>query len=242
MRSQPAHLLQTLPHPCGYFEGRLARNLVLDPADPALPRHYALALRHGFRRAGGHIYRPYCGSCRACVPCRVPVREFMPDRSQRRCLRDNADLEIIDTDPGFTRERYALYRRYLRTRHAGGGMDEAAAQDFREFLSAPWSPTRFLEFRHQGNLLAVAVTDISPAGLSAVYTFFDPAEAHRGLGTRAILEQIEWARRLDVPHVYLGFWIAGHPKMHYKARFRPLQILEGDRWVARQADGRNQAP
>ncbi|MDN5925066.1 MAG: arginyltransferase [Xanthomonadales bacterium] len=230
MRSQTTRLLQTLPHPCGYFDDRSAQNVVLDPASPDLSTQYPLAMQHGFRRAGGHIYRPQCGSCRACVPCRVQVADFMPDRSMRRCANLNADLEVSNTDPGFSNERFALYCRYLRLRHPGGGMDQAAADDFTQFLSAPWSPTRFLEFRLRGRLLAVAATDVCRTGVSAVYTFYEPGEAHRGLGTYAILRQIEWARLSNLAHLYLGFWIAGHPKMDYKIRFRPLQILADEGW------------
>lgn len=238
MRSQPTRLLQTLPHPCGYFDDRTAQNVVLDPACPDLPAQYPLALQHGFRRAGGHVYRPQCGGCRACVPCRLVVDDFVPDRSQRRCLRRNADLTVSNGAAGYSDERFALYRRYLGARHAGGGMDMAAANDFSEFLSAPWSPTRFLECRLHGRLLAVAVTDVCRTGLSAVYTFYDPDARHRGLGTYAILRQIEWSRQLGRRHLYLGYWIAGHPKMDYKANFRPLQVLGGDGWqpLERQAD------
>lgn len=230
MRSQPTRLLQTLPHPCGYFDGRTAQNVVLDPGSPDLRAQYPLALQHGFRRAGGHVYRPQCGHCRACVPCRVVADDFAPDRSQRRCARRNADLIVTNAAAGYSDERFALYQRYLAARHAGGGMDDAVANDFNQFLSAPWSPTRFLEFRAQGRLLAVAATDVCRTGLSAVYTFFDPNEAHRGLGTYAILRQMEWARQLGRRHLYLGFWIAGHPKMDYKARFKPLQVLGSDGW------------
>lgn len=230
MRSDPVRLFQTLPHACGYYAERTAQNLVLDPAAPQLDKIYGSALEHGFRRAGGHLYFPHCPQCRACTPCRIDVEKFAPDRSQRRCLKRNADLSLIEVTPGYNHERHALYRDYLQSRHAGGGMDEADASDFRRFLTAPWSPTVFLELRLGERLLGVAVTDICPNGVSAVYTFFDPAEAARGLGTFAILQQVELARRRGLPWVYLGFWIAGHPKMDYKRRFKPLQVRRADGW------------
>lgn len=230
MRSERVRLFQTLPHACGYFPGRTAQNLVLDPAAPSLDRLYPDSLTYGFRRAGGHLYHPRCPGCRACVPCRIPVAAFRPDRSQRRCLRRNAGLLQIESEAGFSAERHALYSRYLRRRHRGGGMDDAEPEDFERFLTAPWSPTLFLELRDAERLLAVAVTDVCRSGLSAVYTFFDPDERARGLGTLAILRQVELARRLGLEHVYLGFWIAGHPKMDYKRRFRPLQVLVDGTW------------
>lgn len=230
MRSEAVRLFQTLPHPCGYFAERTAQNLVIDPASPRLPQIYGEALRYGYRRAGNHVYRPHCGACRACVACRVPVERFVPDRSQRRCRARNADLERIVAAPGYSDERFALYRTYLDARHRDGGMDDPHPDDFSRFLYTGWSDTRFVELRERGRLLAVAVTDFAEDGLSAVYTFFAPDAPARGLGTFAILSQIELARERGLPYVYLGFWIAGHPKMDYKARFRPLEILSEGRW------------
>lgn len=230
MRSERIRLFQTLPHTCGYFADRVAQNLVIDPAAPQLDKLYPQALEHGFRRAGGHLYHPRCTGCHACIPCRIPVHRFRPDRSQRRCQRRNEDLDVVETDPGYSEERFALYRSYLDRRHHDGGMDDATPEDFSRFLAAPWSPTRFLELRLRGRLVAVAVTDRCPDGLSAVYTFFDPDEQARGLGTFAILAQIAWARRIQRDHLYLGYWIAGHPKMDYKRRFGPLEILGEDGW------------
>jgi arginine-tRNA-protein transferase len=230
MRSDAIRLLKTLPHPCGYFDGRIAQNLVIDPLALDLPQVYEAALTRGYRRAGGHIYRPACARCQACVPARLPVSEFAPDRSQRRCARDNEDLQVSEQPARFSEEAFDLYRRYLVGRHPGGGMDDAGREDFSRFLTSPWSPTRFLEFRLGSRLLALAVTDVTRYGLSSVYTFYDPDEATRGLGTFAILSQLRAAARLQLPHLYLGYWIDGHPKMGYKARFRPLELLRGNRW------------
>jgi len=224
-------LFQTLPHTCGYYAERTAQNLVVDPGAPHLDRLYGPALSKGFRRAGGHLYLPQCVSCQACVPCRIDVERFEPDRTQRRGLKRNADLTVVESMPGYNAERHALYERYLHARHSGGGMDAADAEDFQRFLSAPWSPTLFLEFRKDNRLLGVAVTDVLLAGLSAVYTFYDPDEAARSLGTFGILQQVALARRRGIPYVYLGFWIAGHPKMDYKRRFNALEVRRHGRWI-----------
>ncbi|NCT66062.1 MAG: arginyltransferase [Rhodanobacteraceae bacterium] len=230
MRSEVVRLFQTLPHPCGYFDERTAQNLVIDPAAPQLPQIYDAAMQRGYRRAGGHVYYPQCQGCRACVACRVPVARFRPDRSQRRCLARNADLAVRIAPAAYTDEYFALYQRYLHARHRDGGMDDARPDDFARFLYTVWSPTRFIEFRRGDHLLGLAVTDFCPSGLSAVYTFFDPDETARGLGTFAILSQIRLAHERGLPHVYLGFWIEGHPKMHYKARYRPLEVLRDGGW------------
>jgi arginine-tRNA-protein transferase len=230
-------VFDTGAHPCGYFSERTARDLVLDPRDPRLPQFYPQALGWGFRRSGDLVYRPHCAACHACVAVRVPVADFAPDRSQRRCLRRNADVAMRVVAPRRTDEQLALYRRYLVARHRGGGMDDHGAAEFEQFLVGAWSEGRFLEFRKDGRLLAVAVTDRVEHALSAVYTFFDPDEPARGLGTLAVLRQIEWARDEGLDHLYLGYWIEGHRKMDYKRRFRPLELFTGREWRRIGRDG-----
>lgn len=230
MKSDLIRVFQTLEHPCGYFEDRKARNLVIDPVARGLPQIYALAIERGFRRSGGHVYRPHCRGCTACLAVRIPVARFRRSRSQRRCAQRNADLVSDVVTPSRSAEHFELYQRYVNTRHAGAGMDDPEQDDFERFLTCRWSPTRFLELRQDGALRAVAVLDTLPSGLSAVYTFYDPDSAGRGLGTYSILLQIELARAENLPYLYLGYWIHGHPKMDYKARFRPLEVLQGGHW------------
>ncbi len=231
-RSEDLRVFHTSEHACGYWPDRIARDLVLDPRDPRLPRLYPHALAWGFRRSGDIVYRPHCQGCRACVAVRIPLAQFAPDRSQRRCLARNADVEARVVAAERSDEQLALYRRYLDARHRGGGMDQHGAHEFDQFLIGLWAQGRFLELREAGSrrLLAVAVTDLLDDALSAVYTFFDPAASARGLGTLAILKQIEWARREGRRHLYLGYWIDGHAKMDYKRRFRPLEGYDGRRW------------
>lgn len=230
MKTGTVRLFQTLDHPCGYYDDRSARNLVIDPLDPRLARVYETSLAWGFRRAGGHVYKPNCRSCQACVPCRIPVAGFQTDRSQRRCLSRNASLTFAWRKAESDAETVALYERYLAWRHPGGGMDEPAPDDFRRFLIAPWESTEFLEVRLNGELVAVAVTDVGRNSLSAVYTFYSPTHAQRGLGVFCILQQVAHARARGLAHLYLGYWIPGHPKMHYKSRFNPIEVLRQGHW------------
>lgn len=223
-------LFHTGDHPCGYWPERTARDLVIDPRDPRLAHTYAQALAWGFRRSGDLVYRPHCQGCRACVAVRVPVDAFRPNRSQRRCIARNADIEARVLPAERNEERFALYRRYLSTRHVGGGMDDHGAPEFDQFLIGSWVTGRFLELRLHGTLVAVAVTDLIDDALSAVYTFYDPDLTERGLGTLAILRQIEWARRDGRDHLYLGYWIDGHARMDYKRNFRPLEGFDGRHW------------
>ncbi len=219
------------PHECSYLEERQAVTLFADPHAPMHTELYGALINVGFRRSGEYVYRPRCRTCDACRPARVPVERFSPDRAQRRAWRANADLSVRAVEPAFHDEYYELYRRYLSTRHRDGGMDVDEPERFMEFLGSSWCRTEFVEFRAGNRLVAVAVTDLLPEGLSAVYTFFDPAEARRGLGTYAVLWQIEAARRHGLHWLYLGYWIKESPKMAYKGRFRPLEIMRGGRWI-----------
>lgn len=230
MSERSIRLFQTAPHPCGYFAGREASDVLLDPHADALPEIYPQALASGFRRSGGHVYRPRCPDCQACQPLRLPLAQFRPSRSQQRSARRNADLTLNTELRAPNDEQFALYQRYLAARHAGGGMDEGSRWDFEQFVRSPWSPTRFFELRLAQQLVAVAITDISTRALSAVYTFFDPDLAERSLGTAAILRQIAWGQATGREHLYLGFFIDGHAKMKYKAGFRPAELLVDGHW------------
>ncbi len=231
MQRNPIRAFQSVAHPCGYFGERIACNTVLDPDAPELPALYGLALQHGYRRSGGHVYRPNCRHCSACQACRVSTQRFQPSRSQKRCIARNEDLRVHSVPAALTREYFDLYSSYLQARHRDGGMDHALPEDFERFLFTEWSPTRFIEFRDGSGLLALAVTDFCSDGLSAVYTFFDPAQASRSLGSFAILNQIRIAQEQKLPFVYLGYWIEDHPKMHYKRSYRPLEVLRNNAWV-----------
>ena len=227
-RAETVRLFKTMPHACGYYADRIAENLVIDPAAPNLGQVYGGALAQGYRRSGGHVYRPACPTCADCVATRVVVDDFIPNRTQSRVLRRNQDLKARLLPARAEAEHLTLYQRYLTARHPGGGMDTADADEFQQFLLAPFARTLFLELRLDGQLLGCAVTDATETGLSAVYTFFDPTLPQRSLGVFAILKQIEFCRQLGLPHLYLGFWLDGHPKMAYKAGYRAQQRLARD--------------
>ena len=221
----------TPEHECSYLPSRNAVTVFADPEfrkDTAL---YSVLSRYGFRRSGQHIYRPRCPGCHACVPVRVPVKEFTPRRSQRRAWRANQDLQVNATEAQFNREHFDLYCRYLAARHRGGGMDDPTPDQYMEFLASPWSDTVFYEFRLGRRLLGVTVADRLEDGLSAVYTFFDPECAGRSLGVFAVMWELDQARRLGLDWLYLGYWIKDTPKMRYKTEYQPLEFFRYGHWV-----------
>lgn len=232
--SPPQRLLlyATPAHECSYITEREAVTLFADPDHPKDPWLQALLAEQGFRRSGPHLYRPRCPNCSACEAVRLPLEGFRPSRSQRRTWQLNRDLDVTVLEQEFRQEHYELYVRYLTHRHAGGGMDDPTPAKYRDFLLCPWSQTRLVEFRLDGELLAVAVSDRLPDALSAVYTYFAPEHAARGLGVNAILWQVEAARHAGLRWLYLGYAIDGCRKMDYKRLYRPQERLRDGNWVA----------
>lgn len=219
-------------HDCSYLSGQNARMAVVSPDTGVNSILYGILLANGFRRSGDMVYRPQCATCSACVPVRIPVAEFRPNRSQRRVERFNADLDVTVRSATFDEEHYRLFVRYLEARHADGDMAQGSREDFMRFLgNGGWLDTRFCEFRDAAEtLLAVSVVDMTPDALSAVYTFYDPACEQRSPGSFAILWQIAEARRRGLDWVYLGFWIAECRKMAYKSAFKPHQCFTRKGW------------
>ncbi|MFC2971331.1 arginyltransferase [Azotobacter bryophylli] len=221
----------TQPHACSYLPEEQATTLFLDPSQPMDVHVYAELSDMGFRRSGDHLYRPHCQQCNACIPARIPAADFIPNRQQRKILRRNQALRVRAVRPTFNDEYYRLYARYIERRHSDGDMYPPSRDQFSTFLVRDLPFSRFYEFRENERLMAVAVTDVLPNGLSAVYTFYDPDEEHRSLGRYCILWQVHEAARLGLQAVYLGYWIKNCRKMNYKTQYRPIELLVNQRWI-----------
>jgi len=217
-------------HDCSYLPGRSAVTVFADPDAAMSNSTYSALAEIGFRRSGSHVYTPHCPDCQACVPARLPVEHFQPNRNQRRAWQRAPAFSITIHAPAFRDEAFALYQKYIKLRHPGGGMDDADPQRYLEFLSCDWSATEFVEFRRQDQLIAVAVQDVLTRGLSSVYTFFDPNFSGISLGRYALLWQIHEVRRRGLPWLFLGYWIGNCQKMFYKQEYRPIELFHQGRW------------
>lgn len=225
----------TAPQPCPYLAGRLERKLFTAlQGDAAGILNDALS-KQGFRRSQNVLYRPSCADCAACLSARIRVADFTPSRSQRRTLKRNAGLRREATSPWATEEQYALFRRYLDSRHADGGMADMDIFEFAAMIEETPVKSRVIEYRsataEEGRALtAVCLTDVLDDGLSMVYSFFDPERIGSSLGTYLILDHVEIARNAGLPYVYLGYWVPGSRKMGYKANFAALEIFKSGEW------------
>lgn len=237
----------TAPSPCPYLPGRHERKVFTHLVGRRAPDLHDILTQGGFRRSQNIAYRPACENCRACVSVRIDVDAFEPTRSQRRIANRNADLIGHEGPPSPTAEQYALFRDYLDMRHTDGGMSEMSVLDYAMMVEDTSVETMLVEYRERGadsgltgrgvgSLRAVTLTDALSDGLSMVYSFFDPADRRRSLGTWMILDHIERARRRGLPYLYLGYWVDGSPKMDYKATFLPQERLTPNGWTRIEPD------
>ena len=234
---QPKSLLNELqyyitpPHDCSYLDNKTSRMVFLDPTHKIDVVTLSELSRVGFRRSGDFTYRPECNLCRQCISSRVPAQEFQMNSVQKKAWKRNQDLDInIISTHQATDEHYKLYERYINERHADGDMFPPTQEQFEKFLVLSCTESIFIEFRLNEKLIAVSTCDQLDDGLSAVYTFFEPSESKRSLGTFAVLKQIEYATNLGLDYVYLGYWVPHSNKMNYKSQFIPLDLLLDGQW------------
>ena len=231
----------TAPSPCPYLEGQEERKVFTHLVGDRAGELNDLLTHGGFRRSQSIAYRPACEGCRACVSVRVVAADFAPSRNMRRIAERNSDIVGEMRIPAPTSEQYSVFRAYLDARHRDGGMADMTVLDYAMMIEDSHVDTRLVEYRRRGpdtginrrgvgQMVAVALTDVLSDGLSMVYSFFEPDEADRSLGTFMILDHIERANRLGLPYVYLGYWVAGSRKMDYKGRFLPQERLMPAGW------------
>ena len=239
VRDAPQFYL-TAPSPCPYLPGQQERKIFTHLVGKRAASLNDLLTQTGFRRSQTIAYRPACENCRACVSVRVLVDDFRPSDSQRRAMRANRDLAGAFVSPKPTNEHFLLFRAYLDARHPEGGMADMSSLDFAMMVEDTHIDTQLAEYRLRrtpddetgaGPLYAVCLTDRLADGLSLVYSFYAPHHARRSLGAYVILDHIEKARALGLPHVYLGYWVEGSRKMGYKAAYLPQERLGLHGWT-----------
>jgi arginine-tRNA-protein transferase len=236
----PLHKLQfyvTTGYNCGYLPNKLAQSLIASPQHLIDAHIYSGLIQQGFRRSGKFAYRPHCETCRECVPVRVVLADFTLNRSQKRAIKQHQNLTTTILPIDFHDEHYKLYAAYQMARHANAESEKAEkpgqdeVEQYKNFLCQTNVESVMVEFRENGQLKMVSVIDIVLDGISAVYTFYDSSDSHASFGTYNVLWQIEWAKNLHFPYLYLGYWIRESKKMAYKQNYKPLEKLVDGEWV-----------
>jgi len=240
-QTQSPQFFLTAPSPCPYIEGQFERKVFTHLVGDKAPELNDLLTQGGFRRSQNIAYRPACETCRSCVSVRILAGEFQPTKNMKRVTQRNSDLigAMHEAEP--STEQYSLFRSYLDQRHRKGGMSDMTVLDYAMMVEDTHVDTKVIEYRRrgpdsfitgkgQGELIAVALTDRMADGLSMVYSYFDPEQDDRSLGTFMILDHIARARSMGLPHVYLGYWVNGSRKMNYKVRFQPQEHLGAKGW------------
>ncbi|MFY8106628.1 MAG: arginyltransferase [Elstera sp.] len=224
---------RTRPFPCSYLPGREETRVLTEiSAEMAAGGFFEFLQQYGFRRSQRYLYRPVCDGCTACIPVRIPVARFVPNRSMRRLYRHNSGLRASFEPARATEELFDLFARYQHHRHSDSDMALMSYQEFQLLIEESPVATGLLHLRDAaGRLWACGLTDVGQDSLSAVYSFYEPAEPARSLGTLIVLSLVAEAVRRGLSHLYLGYWIEDCRKMAYKARFRPLELFDGHRWI-----------
>jgi len=221
----------TTPQACPYIPGQIETKTITELNHEDANDFHDLLSQAGFRRSHSLAYKPACPGCSACIPARVRVKDFEPTKSMRRILRKNSELTSAKNNPIATAEQFLLFQKYEKARHSNGEMSGMNFDDFKRMVEDSPVKTNVIEYREpNGALQAVALTDTLSDGLSGVYTFFSPDYPSRSLGTFLILSQIFRTRELKLPYFYLGYWVQQSPKMSYKGRFVPMEILTKSGW------------
>ncbi|MFC7420894.1 arginyltransferase [Iodobacter arcticus] len=229
-RTTQLQFYTTATYECSYLDSQVARSQVAVPAE-LIDRHaYSQLVQHGFRRSGLFVYRPWCDHCKACVPVRLPVAQFKPDRAQRRAQKQHAGLQVRVLGLEYLESHYLLYQRYQMARHAGGGMDQDNREQYQNFILKSNVTSFLAEFSQDNEVQMVSLIDQLEDGISSVYTFYNPDLAGTSFGVFNILWQISLAKEMQLPYVYLGYWIDQCRKMAYKVRYKPIEGLLDGRW------------
>ncbi len=236
----PLHKLQfyvTTPYKCGYLPNKLAQSLIAAPHHLVDANVYSGLIQQGFRRSGKFAYRPHCEACNACIPVRLVLDKFLPNRSQKRAFRQHADLTARILPLNYKQSHFELYTSYLNLRHADAELSNPTdaqneAEQYRQFLCMSNVGSLMVEFRNAENRIKiVSVIDMVSDGVSAVYTFYDATETKASFGTYSIMWLAEWTKSLDLSYLYLGYWIKESQKMVYKQQFKSQEKLMNGKWI-----------
>ena len=237
--SRPYQFYISDPAPCPYISGQTERKVIAYPTGQHAQEQFDNLVENGFRRSQNIAYRPMCEECQACQATRIVVEKFNMTQSMKRIWKKNNDIEAVEVGNVATQEQYELFQKYIKTRHANDAMANMKFDDYNEMISESSVETGILEFRKrnvknnidENKLIAAVLFDRMSDHLSMVYSFFDPLESKRSLGTYIILHHIRKTQREGLQYCHLGYWIQQSQQMKYKNRYLPQERFINNKWV-----------
>lgn len=213
---------------CSYFEDRVS-DIRYRYLNFCSITQYQKMLERGWRRFGKVNFVPECRNCSACISMRIDVKNYKFSKSDKRVLNKNRDTKLFIRKPSVTHEHLNLYNKYHKTMNdkKSWPYSPISSEDYiKSYVEGNVLYAKEFLFVRDEKLVAVSLVDVLPKAVSAIYTYYDHDYYDLSLGKFSILAQIKLAKELDIPYVYLGYWIKDHYSMGYKKEYKPFEVLK----------------
>lgn len=213
---------------CSYFDNKLSdiRYRYLYNCSNS---QYQNMLERGWRRFGRMHFVPECKSCTKCVSMRIDVKNYKFSKSEKRVISKNIDTKLYIRPPSITKEHLSLYDKYhkfMNDKKAWPYNAIDASDYMKSYVEGKEEFSKEFLYVRDDVLIGVALVDILPEAISAIYCFYDHNYSDLSIGKFSILAQIKIAKELNIPYIYLGYWIKDHFSMGYKENYKPFEILK----------------
>jgi len=196
-------------------------------------------IARGWRRFGKYFFHPICNGCNECKSIRIDVSDYAYTKSQRKTINRNAETKIIVQEPSLTQAHIALYNKYHAFKHEKDKWQHRniSQREYHEnFVDGANDFGKEVLYVIDGKLVGVDLIDVLDDGISSIYFYYDPDYASLSLGTYSLLYQVKLAEILELPWIYLGYWVDGCKAFAYKPNFKPQEMLDGFPHVSEEPD------
>lgn len=218
-----------LDYECAYLPNKSVR-MNYKHIEEATQAYNSALIHRGWRRFGCYYFHPICNGCNECKSVRIDVNNFTLRKSQKKSIKRNKETQIIIQKPSLSQAHIDLYNKYHAYKHVKDDWSHRniSPREYREnFVEGAHEFGKEVLYLKDDKLIGVDLIDILDDGISSIYFYYDPDYPELSLGTYSLLYQVELAKVLDLPWIYLGYWVDGCKAFAYKPKFQPLEILDG---------------